>query len=106
MQDADTFFFRYYLGSVADMKGTYVPNDIVANDEVVVRTNGSDAYIYPNHYMGKRRPIRIILIGAGLTGIASVKIFKDMFKQDGVELVIYEKNHDVTGTWLENRYPG
>jgi cation diffusion facilitator CzcD-associated flavoprotein CzcO len=23
-----------------------------------------------------------------------------------VELVIYEKNADIGGTWLENRYPG
>ena len=23
-----------------------------------------------------------------------------------VEHVIYEKNHDIGGTWLENRYPG
>jgi cation diffusion facilitator CzcD-associated flavoprotein CzcO len=26
--------------------------------------------------------------------------------RDAVDLVIYEKNHDVGGTWLENRYPG
>ena len=25
---------------------------------------------------------------------------------ENVELVIYEKNESVGGTWLENRYPG
>lgn len=25
---------------------------------------------------------------------------------ENVELVIYEKNADLGGTWLENRYPG
>jgi cation diffusion facilitator CzcD-associated flavoprotein CzcO len=46
------------------------------------------------------------MVGAGLTGIGAVKIFKETFPNSEVELVIYEKNSDVTGTWLENRYPG
>ena len=25
---------------------------------------------------------------------------------DTIDLIIYEKNADVGGTWLENRYPG
>jgi hypothetical protein len=87
------------------MDGAHVPTSIIINGEACA--NGSPAaYTYPTHYMGKPRPIRIILIGAGLTGIASVKLFKDMFKDKPVQLAIYEKNHDVTGTWLENRYPG
>ena len=66
----------------------------------------ANVFDYPNHCLGKPKPIRIILIGAGVTGIAAVKIFREVFKDGTVELVIYEKNHDVTGTWLENRYPG
>ncbi|KAF2846858.1 FAD/NAD(P)-binding domain-containing protein [Plenodomus tracheiphilus IPT5] len=54
--------------------------------------------------MGRR--IRIIMIGAGLSGIGAVKLFKDTFPDRDVDFVIYEKNSDVTGTWLENRYPG
>jgi cation diffusion facilitator CzcD-associated flavoprotein CzcO len=46
------------------------------------------------------------MIGAGVTGIAAVKLFRDAFPDKDVEFVIYEKNHDITGTWLENRYPG
>jgi hypothetical protein len=63
-------------------------------------------YQYKSQYLGQPRPVRIIVIGAGLSGIAAVKIFKDRFSGQAVELVIYEKNEDVTGTWLENRYPG
>ncbi|OAL18641.1 hypothetical protein AYO22_10460 [Fonsecaea multimorphosa] len=59
-----------------------------------------------NQYQGQGRHIRIIIVGAGISGIAAVKIFKETFADASVELAIYEKNHDVTGTWLENRYPG
>jgi hypothetical protein len=63
-------------------------------------------YKYPSHPLKTARPIRIIVIGAGLSGIAAVKLFKETFPNGDVELVLYEKNTDVTGTWLENRYPG
>ncbi|KAK5000891.1 hypothetical protein LTR66_000308 [Elasticomyces elasticus] len=69
-------------------------------------TNGNNNYHYKNQYLEQPRPVRIIVIGAGLSGIAAVKIFKERFAGEPVELVIYEKNNDVAGTWLENRYPG
>ncbi|KAK5000691.1 hypothetical protein LTR66_000482 [Elasticomyces elasticus] len=68
-------------------------------------TNGNNKYHYKNQYLEQPRPVRIIVIGAGLSGIAAVKIFKERFAGEPVELVIYEKNNDVAGTWLENRYP-
>lgn len=46
------------------------------------------------------------MVGAGLSGIGATKLYKDAFPDRDVEFVIYEKNHDITGTWLENRYPG
>jgi cation diffusion facilitator CzcD-associated flavoprotein CzcO len=61
---------------------------------------------YSPNPLGKGRKIRILMVGAGLTGIGAVKIFKETFPSSEMELVIYEKNPDVTGTWLENRYPG
>lgn len=48
----------------------------------------------------------MVMVGAGVTGIAATKLYKDFFPDRDVEFVIYEKNHDITGTWLENRYPG
>ncbi|KIW84799.1 hypothetical protein Z517_00187 [Fonsecaea pedrosoi CBS 271.37] len=69
--------------------------------------NGTkSAYQYSSHYMWKPRPIRIIVVGCGVSGIAAVKIFKERFPGKPVELVIYEKNAGVAGTWFENRYPG
>lgn len=50
------------------------------------------------------RKLRVVCSGAGATAIqAAYKITKH-FKD--VEVVLYEKNNSVGGTWLENRYPG
>ena len=50
------------------------------------------------------RPMRVICIGAGISGIITAIRFPQKLKN--VELQIYEKNTDVGGTWFENRYPG
>lgn len=69
-------------------------------------SNGTSHYHHTNTYLRQANPIRIIVIGAGISGIAAVKLFKEKFANQPAELVIYEKNADVGGTWLENRYPG
>lgn len=54
--------------------------------------------------MGTKRKIKVILMGAGAS---SLNFFKKAEEEmDNLEIVCYEKNHDVGGTWLENRYPG
>jgi cation diffusion facilitator CzcD-associated flavoprotein CzcO len=50
------------------------------------------------------RKIRVLSIGAGVTGIMNAYHIQKML--ENVEHVIYEKNADIGGTWLENRYPG
>ena len=45
---------------------------------------------------------RCAVIGAGASGLAAAH----RLRQAGVEVVVYEKNTDVGGTWLENVYPG
>jgi 4-hydroxyacetophenone monooxygenase len=47
------------------------------------------------------RPIRVAIIGAGFSGLlAGLRM-----KQAGVDFTIFEKNHNVGGTWYENTYP-
>ncbi|PWW77715.1 FAD/NAD(P)-binding domain-containing protein [Tuber magnatum] len=51
--------------------------------------------------------LRIVTVGAGHSGLMLAYKIRDQFKYgDFVDHVIYEKNHDIGGTWLENRYPG
>lgn len=47
------------------------------------------------------RPIKVICIGAGFSGIlTAIRLPQKIPK---LELIIYDKNHDLGGTWLENQ---
>ncbi|KAF4551956.1 Flavin-binding monooxygenase-like protein 4 [Elsinoe fawcettii] len=50
------------------------------------------------------RPVKVIVIGAGYSGIYCGIRIPERLKN--CELVIYDKNAGVGGTWYENRYPG
>lgn len=50
-----------------------------------------------------KRHVRVVCVGAGATGIQLA--YKTERLLENVTLQIYEKNEDVGGTWLENRYP-
>lgn len=50
------------------------------------------------------RPLRVIYIGAGISGIIAAIKFRDAVPD--LDLTIYEKNPKLGGTWYENRYPG
>ncbi|KAK0109702.1 hypothetical protein ONS95_002381 [Cadophora gregata] len=52
----------------------------------------------------QRRPIRLVCVGAGATGLQIAYKAERLLKD--VTLQIYEKNSDIGGTWLESRYPG
>lgn len=53
-----------------------------------------------------RRPLRVVCMGAGYSGILMGIIWRQKLLKREVELAIYERNADIGGTWLENRYPG
>ncbi|KAF7547460.1 hypothetical protein G7046_g9001 [Stylonectria norvegica] len=73
-------------------------------------SNGMIAEQFSNVYkiienpLGAAKPIRIITIGAGASGLNIARNVKEHMKN--VQLQIYDKNESVGGTWLENRYPG
>ncbi|PGG97445.1 hypothetical protein AJ79_09206 [Helicocarpus griseus UAMH5409] len=62
-----------------------------------------EKYVVKDQYIHQPKRIKIIVIGAGISGIAFA--YKAKFLEN-VEYEIYEKNADVGGTWLESRYPG
>jgi hypothetical protein len=52
--------------------------------------------------MGTKRRIKVILMGAGAS---SLNFFKQAEEEmDNLDIVCYEKNKDIGGTWLENRF--
>ena len=48
------------------------------------------------------RDFRVLVIGAGMSGLLAAH----RLRQAGVDVMVIEKNDEVGGTWLENRYPG
>ncbi|KIW95808.1 uncharacterized protein Z519_02872 [Cladophialophora bantiana CBS 173.52] len=50
------------------------------------------------------RKLRVVCTGAGATALQVAYKFGKLMED--VDLVLYEKNDAVGGTWLENRYPG
>ncbi len=59
--------------------------------------------VLASNYVHQPKPIKVIVIGAGISGIAFT--YKAT-KMEGVEFTIYEKTPEVGGTWWESRFPG
>ncbi|KAL3489545.1 hypothetical protein BJX62DRAFT_238945 [Aspergillus germanicus] len=73
---------------------------LAANGEVKHRP----AFQLEEHPIDQVRPIKVGVIGAGLSGITAGVLLPA--KLPGLDLRIYDKNADVGGTWFENTYPG
>lgn len=68
------------------------------------RWDGSQPYTFPDVTMGTRRRVRVITIGGGASAINFAFQFKTHMRE--LEHVAYERNSELGGTWLENRYVG
>ncbi|KAF7531082.1 hypothetical protein G7054_g9231 [Neopestalotiopsis clavispora] len=66
--------------------------------------NTTGAYKVNEEPRGSVRSIRIITIGAGASGLNILHTLREKLTE--YEIVVYEKNSKVGGTWYENRYPG
>jgi hypothetical protein len=70
----------------------------------IPRLDISTQYQVKERPLGWIRPIRIICLGAGASGVNLAYQVQQRLKK--TELVVYEKNPAIGGTWYENRYPG
>ncbi|TRX93704.1 hypothetical protein FHL15_005380 [Xylaria flabelliformis] len=53
------------------------------------------------------RKLRVVCVGAGISGLTLAHYIK--YKRnfaDYIDLTLYDKNHEVGGTWVEHTYPG
>jgi hypothetical protein len=66
--------------------------------------HGEEHLDFMNYTIDGGRPLKVINIGAGYTGVNACIRIPRKFKN--IEFKCYEKNHDVSGTWLENTYRG
>ncbi|KAH7350443.1 hypothetical protein BKA66DRAFT_563373 [Pyrenochaeta sp. MPI-SDFR-AT-0127] len=67
-------------------------------------TNGEKTLAPFERAVDHLRPMKVIVIGAGMSGIIAGIFFPRNI--ENLDLVIYEKNPDLGGTWYESRYPG
>ncbi|KAM0185246.1 hypothetical protein ACHAPI_012236 [Fusarium lateritium] len=57
-----------------------------------------------NRPIDSPKPLKVIYVGAGVSGIVASILFRKAIPS--LDLVIYDKNPEIGGTWFENRYPG
>ncbi|OAG37828.1 hypothetical protein AYO21_07934 [Fonsecaea monophora] len=57
-----------------------------------------------DHCIDDLPPVKVICIGAGFSGVLTAIRFPQ--RVSNLDLVVYEKNPEVGGTWYENNYPG
>jgi len=84
--------------------GETVPDEYVPMflEEIALDGGAARAVAWQAIPAERRGAFRVAVIGAGMSGLlAAIRL-----EQAGVPYVVLEKNDDVGGTWLENRYPG
>lgn len=62
------------------------------------------APIITERCVDEARPLKVIYIGAGISGIIAAIRLPERVKN--LDLTIYDKNEELGGTWWENKYPG
>lgn len=65
------------------------------------KTTNERGYRIREQLYGSERPLRVIALGAGASGICLAKFLPEQLKN--VQLTIYDKNPEYGGTWYENR---
>ncbi|KAH8662541.1 cyclohexanone monooxygenase [Xylariales sp. PMI_506] len=63
-----------------------------------------DPYVVSESPLGTPRHLRVAMVGAGASGLNMARHME--LHMQNYTLTVYDKNTDVGGTWLENRYPG
>lgn len=98
------------VASLVEMNGTTAlpangMNKSQTSNSIHQQTNNTakdHPYTITESPLGQPRPIRIVAVGAGASGLNLARQI-DMHMEN-VDYVIYEKNSEVGGTWFENRY--
>jgi hypothetical protein len=60
-------------------------------------------YVVNEEPIHSRRPLRIVCMGAGYSGLMMGIVYSEKLQTQNCEFIIYERNEDLGGTWFENR---
>lgn len=79
-------------------------NPTAERDGMLIPTQDETGYKIKEQPYGTRREVKVVLMGAGASTLNFLKQAEE--HMSNLRITVYEKNSDVGGTWLENRYPG
>lgn len=77
------------------------PTDPILKQKPIVAVDSG--YTIREEPIGTRRPIRVVCLGAGYSGLMMAIVFSQRMQNKNADFVIYERNNDLGGTWLVNR---
>jgi NAD(P)-binding Rossmann-like domain len=90
--------------TTATMDADQAPPHVERHDTPMEEAEGREEFTLKDETVENLRPIKVIVVGAGLCGIlAAIRIPERM---RNVELVVYEKSEKVGGVWWLSKYPG
>ncbi len=86
--------------------GTQVDRETIVADRdgMLIPEEDEHGYRIREEPYGTKRKVRVVLMGAAASTLNFLKKAEE--QMENLDITVYEKNHDVGGTWLENRYPG
>ncbi|HEV7523733.1 MAG TPA: NAD(P)-binding domain-containing protein [Acidimicrobiia bacterium] len=90
---------EYAVGDAGADMAEYLP---LLEEELAVRGDDRRAPGWRKADLAPDADFEVVIIGAGMSGLLAAH----RLRQAGVPFVIFDKNEDVGGTWLENVYPG
>ncbi|KAI0712856.1 FAD/NAD-P-binding domain-containing protein [Cerioporus squamosus] len=73
-------------------------------DAIAASQEGPSGFRVGNFSIDEYRPIKVVVVGAGFSGILAGIRFPQ--KIPGIDLTIYEKSAGVGGVWYSHKYPG
>ncbi|KAK0392925.1 hypothetical protein NLU13_2419 [Sarocladium strictum] len=70
----------------------------------IPHTNGAIPFTLKDEPLENFRPIKVVIIGAGFSGIyTTIRITQRL---RNIDLQVFEMNEEIAGVWWMNRYPG
>ena len=95
---------RHEVPADANLSEEVKQNPIAERDGWFIPEEDEHGYRIREEPYGTKRKLRIVLMGAAASTVNFLKKAEE--EMQNLDICVYEKNHDVGGTWLENRYPG